>query len=225
MVENKPFCLYADCEVLYEGRASSTLTRGNYLIVYKSDHSVSIHGSTIVMPRNYMGAGSRLTAADGVLLFRRKSEEVCVKIHQTHHLNYLENWSDSKIVICRTEKELATKIYDHWHDYFDDDFEIVEMEFNTALGPIDIVGFTPDTDYIVEVKRKRASLKDVTQLRRYVEALESRGRPCRAYLAAPEIAKKARAYLEKHRLHFLEVDFNGKVETNQASQGDPTDGG
>lgn len=213
MVEDKPFCLYACCEVLYDGRASSTLERGNYLVVYKKDRSVSIHGSTIVMPRNYMGAGSKLREEGDQIIFRRKGETVCIKVHHIHFLNYLDDWSESKIVICRTEKELARKIFDNWCDYFDDDFEMIEMEFGTDLGPIDIAGFTMDTDYIVEVKRKRASLKDVTQLRRYIEAMESRGRPCRAYLAAPEIAKNALKYLEKHGLHFLEVEFDGRPAT------------
>lgn len=209
---DKPWVLFAESEVLYDGRASSTLQRGNYLVVYKADRSVSIHGSTIVMPRNYMGSGSKLTVEGNQIIFSRKGETVCIKVHHIHFLNYLENWSESKIVICRTERELALKIFENWCDYFDDEFEIVELEHPTDLGPIDIAGFTTSTDYIVEVKRKRASLKDVTQLRRYIEALEHRGRPCRAFLAAPEIAKNARKYLEKHGLHFLEVDFDGRQE-------------
>lgn len=211
MTKDKPWAMFANCEVLYEGRASSTLKRGNYLIVYKQDRSVSIHGSTIVMPRNYMGAGSELSEDNNQIIFKRKGEIVCVRIHHIHFLNYLDGWSDSKIAICRTEKELAKKIFDNWCDYFDDDFEVVEMEFITDLGPIDIAGFTSDTDYIVEVKRKRASLKDVTQLRRYVEAMENSNRLCRAYLAAPDIAKNAMGYLKKHGLHFLKVDFDEQL--------------
>ena len=40
MIEDKPWAMFANCEVLYDGRASSTLERGNYLIVYKRDRSV-----------------------------------------------------------------------------------------------------------------------------------------------------------------------------------------
>lgn len=209
-IEHKPFCLFADCEVLYDGRASSTLTRGNYLILYKNDRSVSIHASTIVLPRNYMASDSKFRIEDDQLIFSRKGEVVCIKIHQQHFINYLENWSDSKIVICRTERELALKIYNNWCDYFDEEFDIIEMEFNTELGPIDIIGLTTTTDVIIEVKRKRATVKDVTQLLRYVEALGDRKKLCKAYLAAPEIAKNAKKYLEKHGLHFLEVDFDGQ---------------
>jgi RecB family endonuclease NucS len=61
---------------------------------------------------------------------------------------------------------------------------------------------------VVEVKRRRVTVKDVTQLRRYVEALEQRGKQCRAYLAAPEISTSASKYLRKHDLRFLQVDFD-----------------
>ncbi len=210
MVLNKPFCLFANAEVLYQGRASSTLERGNYLVLYKRDGSVSIHAGLDIMPRNYMGAGAKLSLDQDQLIFGRKGEKVVVRVHHTHFLNYLEDWSESKIVICRTEKELARKIFDNWGDYFDGEFEMIEMEYGTSLGPIDIAGFTNERDVLVEVKRKRGSLKDVTQLRRYVEAMEARGRPCSAYLAAPEISSNARKYLEKHSLHFLEVDFDGR---------------
>src|SRR5437764_15166834 len=35
----EPFVLLADCEVVYEGRASSTLRRGHYLLIRKADRS------------------------------------------------------------------------------------------------------------------------------------------------------------------------------------------
>lgn len=208
MLENKPFCLFADCEILYDGRATSTLERGNYLVVYKADGSVSIHGSTHVMPRNYISSGSKLRVDQDTIVFARKQETVTIKVHQILNLLYPDNWSQSKIVICRTEKELARKIFDNWCDYFDGDFEIIQLEYPTDLGPIDIVGMTTTTDFIVEVKRKRAVLKDVTQLRRYIEAMEHRDRPFRAFLAAPDIAKNAAKYLDKHGLSFLEVNFD-----------------
>ncbi len=199
--------MFADCEVLYDGRASSTLERGNYLVVYKKDRSVSIHGATIVMPRNYMGSGSKLSEDGNQIIFRRKGEMVCIKIYHIHFLNYLDDWSESKIMICRTEKELAKKIFDNWCDFFDDDFEIVEMEFGTELGPIDLAGFTTTTDYIVEVKRRTITVRDVTQLRRYIEAVEHRGRTIKGFVAGPTIGKPALAYLKKHGLHYLQVDF------------------
>src|SRR4051812_3895718 len=55
-----PFILLADCQVFYEGRASSVLPRGHYLLVRKADGSFLVHGARLTTPLNYQGAGSRL---------------------------------------------------------------------------------------------------------------------------------------------------------------------
>lgn len=207
-IEPKPFALYAECTVLYEGRAASTLELGNYLVLYKQDGSLSIHGTTMVLPRNYMAGGTTLELDGDKLIIHRKKETIIITVVKVHYLHFMEDWSASKIVICRTEKELAHKIFNHWCDYFpDDQFEIIELEHPTELGPIDILGLTDTTDFVVEVKRKRATLKDVTQLRRYIEA-KSGTRQVKGFLAAPTIGGAARKYLEKHDLAFLQVNFD-----------------
>lgn len=207
VIEPKPFCLFANCTVLYEGRAASTLEAGNYLILYKDDKSLSIHGSTMVLPRNYMAGGTRVELDGDRLVVHRKKETVVITVQEVHHLHFLGDWSASKIVICRTEKELVRKIFNNWGQYFAGDFEIIELEHPTELGPIDILGRTDTTDFVVEVKRKTATTRDVTQLRRYIEA-KSGARVVRGFLAAPGIAASARRYLEKHDLTFLHVNFD-----------------
>lgn len=201
------FVMFADCEVSYNGRANSILPKGNYLIMYKTDGSVTIHGSTDVSPRNYMGAGSTIQKEQNQIIFKRKGEIVCVNVSKAHFLNYLDDWSNSKAKIYRTEKELVSKLFNNWNDYFDDDFEYVEMEHNTELGPIDLVGFTKTTDYIVEVKRRTVTVKDITQLRRYIEAKQCTQRTIKGFMAAPSISKSALNYLNKHELAFIQVDF------------------
>lgn len=208
MTEDHPWVMFANCEVFYDGRASSTLARGNYLVVYKRDRSVSIHNSMTVMPSNYIGAGSKLKKGNNQIIFSRKGETVRIEIHHVHFLNRLDDWSEFKIAICRTEKELARKIFDNWGDYFDGDFEVVEMEFGTDLGPIDIAGFTRESEYLVEVKRRSIMVKDVTQLRRYMEARSETGKIVHGFIAAPTIGKRALLYLRKHGLSFLQVDFD-----------------
>ena len=54
------FVLYCLCDVVYDGRAYSTLERGNYLIIYKPDGSLLIHGSSKSTPRNYQSVGSKV---------------------------------------------------------------------------------------------------------------------------------------------------------------------
>ena len=123
-------------------------------------------------------------------------------------LSYHENWSNHKIKICRTEKDLVDKICNNWQVYFQDQATITR-EYPTDLGPIDILGQTDDLCRVIEVKRKRATIKDVSQLKRYVEAITKSGIPkdIIGYLAAPDIGDKAKQYLENSGLYYLRVLF------------------
>lgn len=206
---NSGWILFADCDVTYSGRASSFLHRGNYLIVYKPDQSLSIHGASLVQPRNYLSGGTRIIQKDNIITFHCKKEQIQVTIHGSTILTPLVDWSDHKIIICKTEKELALKIFHNWDDYFSDtDVEMIHHEFQTPLGPIDVLGQSADIDYIIEVKRRTATIKDVTQLRRYAEAIETPTRSIIGFLAAPAISKKALDYLHKHDLRFLKIEFD-----------------
>src|SRR5947209_1248902 len=70
-----PFILLADCQVTYEGRASSVLPRGHYLLVRKADGSFLVHGARLTTPLNYQGAGSRLfRTAEGFWCQGKKAE-------------------------------------------------------------------------------------------------------------------------------------------------------
>lgn len=208
MIEAKPFCLFADCEVIYDGRASSVLQRGKYLIIFKNDRSVSIHANDLITPRNYMGSDSLLRIDDNIIEFKRRKEIIKVIIYNTINITYLEEWASHKIAICRTEKELVQKICKNWSTYFTDEDVDIRCEVPTELGPIDILGTTDRLLYIIEVKRRTAVIKDVTQLLRYVEAM-SGTKEVKGFIAAPSISKNAFGYLSKHNLGYLEVQFDG----------------
>jgi len=199
--------LFADCDVIYDGRASSILQRGNYLIIRKPDHSLSIHGSTLIQPRNYLAGGS-VVYNENVLEFVYKKEKIIIRIYNIISIVELTNWSDHKISITKTERELALKIVNNWDTYFNNsNVEYIYQEYQTSLGPIDIFGKSTDADYVIEVKRKTCSIKDVTQLLRYVEAIETPNRIIKGYLASPSINKNALKYLTKHGMNHLQIDF------------------
>lgn len=207
--ELKSWILYATCEVTYTGRATSTLELGNYLIVYKKDHSLSIHGGTLIIPRNYMSNIIKIIITPETIIFATKREQITIKITMMIHLIELNDWSEYKTTMRRTEKELVTKIIAGWESYFPQS-GVVELlqEYPTTLGPIDILGKAPEVYYVIEVKRKLISLKDVTQLLRYVEALLPEVKTIRAYIVGPAISANARKYLNNHSLDYLKVDFD-----------------
>lgn len=203
-----PFILYAQAEVFYDGRACSTLEIGNYLVIHKADGALLIEASTKTTPRNYQGPGAILTQHEHVLISKRKQEIIKIVIHKLHSISYLSNWSDSKIIITKTEKELVKKIIDNWADYIPGEFVTIQQEFPTLLGPVDIVGVDMNKlHHVVEVKRKNISVPHVSQLDRYVSAVRDIGEEAIGYIAAPKIGKNALAYCATQGFQYIKVDF------------------
>lgn len=203
---HKPFCLYANCKVIYDGRASSVLNDGNYLVIYKSDKSVQVHGNTKIQPRNYQGSGSVVDIDHNIISFVNKKDKLLIIINNIIYVNYLEELSDDDIEIVKTESDLVDKLFNNFDDYIGNRFEIIEKEYQTEYGPVDLAGFTEHGEiHVVEVKRGKATLANCTQLKRYVEAI---GGNVFGYLASPAICTNAMKYLEKSSMRWVSIGFN-----------------
>lgn len=205
---SRSFSLYFRGHVRYDGRALGLLGPGNFLLLRKNDGSVSVHGGTLIPPRNYMGAGAKMKGAispgNGVLIFTRKKETIEIHISHVYFLKHMDDWSESEVRLKRTEKELVQKLFWNWPDYFDITCFSIEMEVMTEYGAIDLMGTEFDgTHHVVEVKRRKATVSDCGQLRKYVETVGGIG-----YLAAPEIGEKALNYLENHGYKYIDVQFS-----------------
>jgi len=204
----KPFMLYALCSVEYDGRAYSTLEKGRYLIIYKKDGSVIIHGSDLCKARNYQQSGSILSIEKDKLISINKKEKITIDIIEQINYTPLEDWSDSKIEISRTEKELVDKIANNHKLFINIEFAVIEREYRTDSGPVDLVCITPNNEYhIIEVKRNKATINHVTQLRKYVDQMQENDFKSYGYLASPEIGKNAVEFLKKNGFTWLKVDF------------------
>lgn len=206
---SRPFFLYAECSIIYDGRAYSTLDQGRYLVIYKADGSLLIHGADLCKPRNYQQAGSKISFEDGILTSVNKKEKIIISVAKIVDYSPLDDWSDSKIKISRTEKDLVNKIFDNWVDYFEEDFYLIQEEYRTEHGPIDILGISESGVYhVIEVKRKKGTISNGTQLKRYVDVLRDEGKEVRGYLACPEIGDNALKYLHKHEFEWLKITFD-----------------
>ncbi len=200
----KPFVAYLNCSIIYDGRARSILNNGNYIIVYKKDGSVSIHGSTLNTPKNYMGAGSKLTICDNVWKFERKKETITLTILSEHWNNNIDDWSDEAITMYRTEYELREKLINNLTKVVSGDILEVVKEYNTSFGPADLWVATTLNNYVFEVKRKKASVNAVLQLEKYAKSLGANG-----ILVAPEISPKALSVLTAKGYGFFAIGFDG----------------
>lgn len=201
---NTSFILYCDCNVKYDGRASSILDYGNYLIIYKADGSLQIHASNKISPRNYQGAKSLLSIDDNQITSINKLEKIIILLRNVYFVFQLRDWSNNEITITKTEKDLVDKLCLNWNEYMNIACDNIVREYKTDHGPVDIVGLDrKNIKHVIEVKRRKATIKDVTQLRKYLECIDD----SIGYLAAPSISTKAKSYLYQHECNYINIDF------------------
>ena len=74
----------------------------------------------------------------------------------------------------------------------------------------DMVAFYMGRAWIVEVKRKRISLNNCIQLKKYLDHLMLVGYQVIPCMAGPEISPKALKYCQEHGYRWIEVGFNSK---------------
>ena len=163
---SKPFIAYVHAKIQYDGRAYSELDDGNYIIISKEDGSVQIHTSTKITPINYQKAGSKLFIQDNTLLVVNKNESIKIHILQILNVFYPANWSDTKLKLFKTEKELVDKIIKDWQRYIGIKVDSIIREYRTNFGPIDIAGETDSEIILIEVKRNSISCNNVYQLKK-----------------------------------------------------------
>ena len=199
------FILYFHGTVKYDGRANSHLGPGNFLLTYKRDGSLTIHGGTLCTPRNYMSPGCTIKHVGNSLIFERKKEIITVDIQKIINHFHPVDWCESEVIISRTEADLVNKLVENWVDYFGFECASIEREVESGVGKIDILGIDMfGIKHVVEAKRNKATITNCGQLRKYVEAL---GSDAIGYLAAPDISDKALQYLMNFGFKFIRVEF------------------
>jgi RecB family endonuclease NucS len=204
-INENPFIIYADCEVIYNGRAASVLNRGNYVIIRKVDGSFLIHGSNKSTPINYQGPKSKIKIINDQIIVNRKKESIIVKVYCIRNINVLEGWSVGNLNISMTEKDLVKKFIANPEQYLRWQPATVTQEFKTAMGPVDVLCIDAlGGKSIIEFKRHKITLNHCMQLKKYVEAM---GSNVIGYVAAPDINKKALEYCHLNNFNYIKIDF------------------
>lgn len=213
------FVLMADCEVIYEGRASSTLQRGRYLLIRKADGTFLVHGASLTVPLNYQPAGCRLFRTPEGYLCRGKRETMRVILYAVLARLPSGSWDDHRIRLVRTERELRDRLARRLSAYIPG-LARIHKEYPTTYGAADLVAVDRrGVWHVVEVKRGRATVQAGVQLRKYVEALTVRGRRVRGYVAAPALAANAAAYYQSRGYTYLPVRHAKPVKRPAACAG------
>lgn len=202
------------CRIDYEGRAASTLDEGDRIVLVKPDGTLLVHNPTGLKPVNWQPPGGtvRVDGSTGLVIVssRPKPPETLRLTFTRVALVGDERVLDGAPIAVRgTEFDLRDALRSR-PDLVEPGFRPWERERMTERGPMDLYGEDAQgRRVIVEVKRTRAGLAEVTQLWRYVEKERTkRGVVVRGILAAPAISDRARLLLSEHGLEFLELQVD-----------------
>lgn len=210
----------ARCQVDYAGRLTAHLPMATRLILVKADGSVSIHADDrAYKPLNWMSPPCRLlerapqdappgwaavwdvTGKDGDTLQISISEF----LHDSSH----ELGADPGLVKDGVEAHLQALLAEHVHT-FGEGWSLVQREYPTAIGPVDILCRDAAGRYVaVEVKR-RGEIDGVEQLTRYLELLNRDPRlgGVSGVFAAQQIKPQARVLASDRGIVCVTVDYD-----------------
>ena len=206
--------IYGRCEVVYDGRAASTLDAGERVVVCKSDGATLVHTEEGQQPVNWQPPGSTQSGCidDEEFLLestRETPEETLeVRFDRVDHAVAYDVTDPNELELTGTEADLRERILDD-PSLIERGFEVRATERETAAGAVDIYGADKDDRAVaVELKRRRVGPDAVSQLNRYVEALERdlhAGQEVRGVLVAPSVTDRARRMLAERGLEFVSL--------------------
>lgn len=203
--------IIADCEVIYEGRGSTTLNRGNRAIIIKGDGAVSIHSNFGNKPLNYMGKGNALVITKKgkkqTWVFYDKKESITVTIFKIHHeIEHVLDEVEEGLIREKTENQFQAWLARN-PEAVGKGFTLVGREYRTPVGAVDIVMKSPEGEHvIIEVKRK-AMIDAVSQLQRYMKYFEDSNElgQVRGMIVAKDIRPKTLMLAEKYGFECIEI--------------------
>jgi len=206
--------LFGRCRVVYDGRASSTLGPGDRLVVLKPDGTVLVHTDEGQQPVNWQPPGCTHEASvennQFVVRSHRTSpeERLLVQFERLVHATAYNAVDAADLALTGTEEDLRQRILDD-PSLVESGFEPRATERETPAGAVDIYGEDADGNVVVvELKRRRVGPDAVSQLNRYVAALERdlhTGTTVRGVLVAPSVTDTAEQLLAERGLEFVSL--------------------
>jgi len=207
----------ARCSVDYIGRLTAHLPLATRLLLVKADGSVSIHADDrAYKPLNWMSPPCTLRerAADGDTpatwtVSNKAGEQLVITLEEVQHDSSHELGIDPGLVKDGVEAHLQVLLAKHI-DRLGAGYRLVRREFQTPIGPVDIMARDADgLSVAVELKR-RGGIDAVEQLTRYLELLNRDPllAPVAGVLAAQTIAPQARTLAEDRGIRCVVLDYD-----------------
>uniref|UniRef100_UPI0001A48A33 Endonuclease NucS n=1 Tax=Pyrococcus abyssi TaxID=29292 RepID=UPI0001A48A33 len=213
--------IFARCKVHYEGRAKSELGEGDRIIIIKPDGSFLIHQNKKREPVNWQPPGSKVTFKENSMISirRRPYERLEVEIIEPYSLVVFLAEDYEELALTGSEAEMANLIFENPR-VIEEGFKPIYREKPIRHGIVDVMGVDKDGNIVVlELKRRKADLHAVSQMKRYVDSLkEEYGENVRGILVAPSLTEGAKKLLEKEGLEFRKLEPPKKGNEKRSKQ-------
>lgn len=215
--------VFANCDVEYEGRASGYVGLGDRITICKPDGTLLVHRPTGTDPVNWQPPGSSFLIEDSengpAIVARRSNPEEVVRVYLdlVYQVARFEAEDSAPLHLSGTEMEMHEYILENPEE-IEPGLRIAEHEKETTYGTIDLFGYgEAGHPVLMEVKRRRATLNHVDQLRRYLEDYRDTNPNARGILIAPTASEKVKRALKNHRLEFVQLSEFSAESTNLSS--------
>lgn len=212
--------VFGRCTVEYDGRAASRLEAGERHVMVKPDGAALVHTAEGQQPVNWQPPGGEhavsLLEDDGTdphlrLESTRSSpaEVLRVTFDRVAHVGVFSMSAPDSVAVVGTESDLRDRILEN-PALLEPGFQPLATERRTPAGAVDIYGEDrAGRTVVVELKRRRVGPDAVSQLRRYVDALEGdlhADADLRGILVAPSVTDRAERLLADHGLEFVSLE-------------------
>lgn len=196
------------CEILYKGRASSTLGTGERIVIITSDKALLIHRSYGYRAVNWQPAGCnfRVQRSSNKLeitaVRMRPLESVKIVFDRLYSLSILDLVDESKLCLYASELDMKKAIL-HQPNLVEDGFAPITSEKGMGAGFVDVFGKDKRGNYvIIEIKRGKATRDAALQLVGYIEDMRKRDPSVRGILVAEGVTKEAQRSIASLNLEF-----------------------
>ena len=215
--------LVGRCRIEYHGRAKSFLDWGERIIIVKSDGTILVHKDTQRNPINWQPEGTTLSIHQEkkFLILRtihhKKREKMIITFDKINIVLSTALRDHAQLEIVGMEYDLTTKIEKN-PEVIEPGFHVIKREKHTKSGLIDLRGRDKDNiPVIIEVKRGKATISAVHQLRMYINDIKKLNpvAPLRGILVASSVPSLVRNLLEDYGLEYREIRIKPELKQRQ----------
>jgi len=220
IAHKKLIVMYVRCRVEYEGRSASKLEVGDRILIIKQDGAVLVHRPTGYSPVNWQPETTYIDVkleGTKILLkaIRRSPREILnVEIEKVYGLTIGELHDTGTFYELLDESDIRD-ILAHYPELIEENSVTIDVEKRVEPGFIDLYLRGKNGEIIVvEIKRVKASISAVKQLKSYIDAL-SKHLPkerIKGVLVAPEATNSAIEACEKLGIRFKKIALDKIVE-------------